>query len=85
MTPTDLSIMFFLQMTVVIATCRLVGWVAHRFLGQPQVVGEMIAGVILGPSLFGLLAPELQSALFPKDSRSILFVGAQLGDRKSVV
>lgn len=79
MTPTDLSIMFFLQMTVVIATCRLVGWVAHRFLGQPQVVGEMIAGVILGPSLFGLLAPELQSALFPKDSRSILFVGAQLG------
>lgn len=79
MTPTDLSIMFFLQMTVVIAACRLVGWGAHRFLGQPQVVGEMIAGVILGPSLFGLLAPELQSALFPKDSRSILFVGAQLG------
>ncbi|WP_257101344.1 cation:proton antiporter [Xanthomonas oryzae] len=34
-------------------------------LGQPQVVGEMIAGVMLGPSLFGLLAPGAQAALFP--------------------
>ena len=34
-------------------------------LGQPQVVGEMIAGVILGPSVFGALAPGLQAALFP--------------------
>ncbi|MEE2849087.1 MAG: cation:proton antiporter [Pseudomonadota bacterium] len=79
MSNAELSVAFFLQMAIIIAACRIVGWLAKRYLGQPQVVGEMIAGVILGPSLFGLLAPDLQAALFPKESRSILFVGAQLG------
>jgi Kef-type K+ transport system membrane component KefB len=79
MTPAQLSIAFFLQMFVIIGTCRAVGWVARRHLGQPQVVGEMIAGVLLGPSLLGLLAPDLQRLLFPPESKSILFVGAQLG------
>lgn len=79
MTNAELSVAFFLQMAVIIAVCRIVGWLTKRWLGQPQVVGEMIAGVILGPSLFGLLAPDLQAALFPKESQSILFVGAQLG------
>jgi Kef-type K+ transport system membrane component KefB len=79
MTPAELSVRFFLQMAVIIGVSRLVGWLAKRFLGQPQVVGEMIAGVLLGPSLLGLIAPDLQAALFPKDSRSVLFVGAQLG------
>lgn len=79
MSNAELSVAFFLQMAIIIAACRIVGWLAKRYLGQPQVVGEMIAGVVLGPSLFGLLAPDLQAALFPKESRSILFVGAQLG------
>lgn len=79
MTPAQLSVAFFLQMAIIIATCRIVGWAAKKSLGQPQVVGEMIAGVILGPSLFGLLAPDLQAAVFPADSKDVLFVGAQLG------
>lgn len=79
MTNAELSVAFFLQMAVIIAACRVVGWAAKAWLDQPQVVGEMIAGVILGPSLFGLMAPELQAALFPAESRSVLFVGAQLG------
>lgn len=79
MTNAELSVAFFLQMAIIIAACRIVGWLAKRYFGQPQVVGEMIAGVILGPSLFGLLAPDFQAALFPRESRSILFVGAQLG------
>ncbi len=79
MTPAQLSVVFFLQMFVIIATCRGVGWLAKKYLGQPQVVGEMIAGVILGPSLLGLLAPDIQAMLFPKDSKDILFVGAQMG------
>lgn len=79
MTPGQLSIAFFFQMALIIATCRLVGWAAHRWLGQPQVVGEMIAGVILGPSLFGALAPAWQALIFPVESKPILFVGAQLG------
>ena len=77
--PSDYSIHFFLQIAVILLVCRVVGWLAHRFMGQPQVVGEMIAGVVLGPSLFGLFFPEFQAALFPKETRNILYVGAQFG------
>src|SRR5688572_374297 len=62
----ELSILLFLQLTVILATCRVVGWLGRRFLGQTQVVMEMLAGVLLGPSLFGLLAPSAQTWLFPK-------------------
>ncbi|HRE45128.1 MAG TPA: cation:proton antiporter [Terricaulis sp.] len=79
MSTAEMSIMFFLQMAVIIAACRIVGWFAKRYLGQPQVVGEMIAGVMLGPSLFGLIAPDAQQWLFPQESRDLLFVVAQLG------
>lgn len=77
--PGDFSIHFFLQLAIIIAACRVVGWIGQRFLGQPQVVGEMIAGVLLGPSLFGLAAPDLQAAIFPKETRNVLYTGAQLG------
>ncbi|WP_447726468.1 cation:proton antiporter [Sphingomonas koreensis] len=79
MAPAELSIYFFAQLAIIIAAARAVGWAARKWMGQPQVVGEMIAGVILGPSLFGLFFPEIQQALFPKDSRTLLFVLAQLG------
>jgi Kef-type K+ transport system membrane component KefB len=79
MTPAELSVRFFLQLAVIVAACRGVGWLVRHWLGQPQVVGEMIAGVVLGPSLLGALAPDLQAALFPAESKPILFVGAQLG------
>ena len=78
MTASQLSVAFFLQMFVILAVARGVGFLARR-IGQPQVVGEMVAGVLLGPSLFGLLAPELQQHLFPKESMKVLYVGAQLG------
>jgi Kef-type K+ transport system membrane component KefB len=77
--PAELSIIFFGQLCLIVAAARGVGWLCRRFLGQPQVVGEMVAGVVLGPSLFGLLLPDLQAAVFPPETRSILFVGAQLG------
>ena len=79
MSPAELSITVFLELFVIVAAARGVGRLGKRFLGQPQVVGEMIAGVILGPSLFGLIAPQLQAELFPKDAKGILYVGAQLG------
>ncbi|NML04331.1 cation:proton antiporter [Sphingomonas sp. G-3-2-10] len=79
MSPSDYSIHFFLQLAVIVLTCRVVGWLGQKFLGQPQVVGEMIAGVVLGPSLLGLLFPEIQAAIFPKESKNVLYVGAQLG------
>ncbi len=85
MTNIDLAVRFFLQLAVILLFCRLVGAVAARF-GQPQVVAEMIAGVLLGPSLFGVLAPEAQAWLFPwdksqsvRDTQSYLFPASQLG------
>ena len=78
MATSQLSIHFFAQAAVIVAVCQLVGRLAQR-LGQPQVVGEMIAGVMLGPSLFGLLLPTLQQALFPKATMGMLYVAAQLG------
>ena len=78
MTPAQLSVAFFLQMFVILAACHGVGALAKR-IGQSQVVGEMIAGVLLGSSLFGLFFPGAQLALFPKESLKILYVGAQLG------
>jgi len=70
---------FFLQMFVILAACRLCGWAVRRWLRQPQVIGEMIAGVILGPSLLGGLAPDLQLFLFPPASKPLLFAVAQIG------
>ena len=69
---------FFLQMAVILLTCRVVGWLGRK-IGQPQVVGEMIAGVILGPSLFGYFFHDTSAKLFTADTRGMLFIGAQLG------
>lgn len=69
---------FFLQMAAILVACRVVGWLAKK-IGQPQVVGEMIAGVLLGPSLLGYFYPEASAQLFTKETRSILFIGSQLG------
>lgn len=81
----QLAVQFFLQLAVILLFCRIVGAVAAR-CGQPQVVAEMIAGVLLGPSLFGWLAPEAQHWLFPwdktqatRDTQSYLFPASQLG------
>ncbi|MFM7555121.1 MAG: cation:proton antiporter, partial [Verrucomicrobiota bacterium] len=73
-----LAAAFFLQMAIILAVCRVAGLVGRR-LGQPQVVCEMVAGVCLGPSLLGWLAPGLQAQLFPPESLRVLYVGAQLG------
>ncbi|TQK27783.1 cation:proton antiporter [Arthrobacter sp. SLBN-53] len=77
--PADIAIQFFLQLAVILAACRLAGIVAGR-VGQPPVVGEMIAGVVLGPSLLGRIAPDLQAGLFPSGTSNIvLYTTAQVG------
>ncbi|MCG3128111.1 MAG: Na(+)/H(+)-K(+) antiporter GerN [Phycisphaerae bacterium] len=74
------SIHVFLQLCVILTVCRVVGTIGRR-LGQSQVVGEMIAGVVLGPSLFGYLAPDAHAWLFPPKSptMTVLYCAAQLG------
>jgi Kef-type K+ transport system membrane component KefB len=68
----------FLQIAVVLLACRLVGRMIAR-VGQPRVVGEMIAGILLGPSLLGLIAPSLQAALFPPSTLGVMSVVSQIG------
>lgn len=73
------AVHFFLELAVIIATCRFVGLVSQR-LGQPQVVGEMVAGVLLGPSLLGRMAPGIQHHLFPPgQANTVLCAAAQIG------
>ena len=67
-----------LQAIIVLLACRVAGWIAER-LGQPSVVGMMIAGVLLGPSLLGALWPAEQLWLFPTSTRDALKFLAELG------
>ncbi len=73
-----LAARFFFEVAVIIVACRLMGLVARR-LGQPQVVGEMIAGIVLGPSLLGWLLPDMQRAIFSPQTRPVLDVVSQVG------
>ena len=69
---------FLAQLVVVVAATRLVGALAAR-LGQPRVVGEITAGILLGPSLLGRLAPELSAWLFPPATFPVLLAVSHLG------
>lgn len=74
----QLAIQFFFQIAIILMACQIVGAIAKR-MGQPQVVAEMIAGVLLGPSLLGLFLPEVSAMLFPAESMKVLFPVSQLG------
>ncbi len=79
MQSTELAIRFMLQLAIILGVCRLVGFLARK-IGQPQVVGEMIAGVVLGPTLLGLVSPGLEQQIFTKGvSMSILYASSQVG------
>ena len=79
--PGDFSVHFFLQLAVILLACRVVGWLGKTLLAQPQVVGEMIAGVVLGPSLLGPAVSRIcRRRPVPKETRkSVLYAGSQLG------
>ncbi|MDR6845386.1 cation:proton antiporter [Flavobacterium granuli] len=66
------------QIITILLVARFFGWVSRK-IGQPTVVGEMIAGIVLGPSLIGMYFPEFSAALFPKDSLGNLQFLSQIG------
>jgi Kef-type K+ transport system membrane component KefB len=70
--------LLLVQIIVILLAARLVGALVKR-LGQPQVVGEMLAGIALGPSLLGAHAPAVAAALFPADSLGFLNALSQIG------
>ena len=67
-----------LALVVIVIAARILGAV-FRWLHQPQVMGEVVAGLLLGPSFLGWLAPQLSSQLLPTDIAPFLAVIAQVG------
>ncbi len=67
-----------LQILVILVAARLCGLVV-RHLGQPQVMGEILAGIFLGPSLLGVVAPAAHAFLFPAASVQRLYFLSQVG------
>ena len=72
--------LFIAQLTLLLLVGRLMGELAQR-IGQPSVMGQLIGGLLLGPSLFGLLWPSAQHAIFPADpvQKSMLNAVSELG------
>lgn len=66
------------QIVTIIMAARLLGWICIK-IKQPSVIGEMIAGIILGPSLLGMYFPEFSAFLFPKESLGNLQFLSQIG------
>lgn len=70
--------LFFLQILVIVTFSRIVGLLVQK-VGQPFVMGEILAGILLGPSLMGMLLPSFSAFLFPAASLQPLQLISQLG------
>jgi len=73
-----IAILVLVEVLIVIALSRIVG-LGFRWIKQPQVIGEIVAGIMLGPSLFGLVAPDLAAAVFPAEAVPFLNVLSEIG------
>ena len=71
-------VLLLLQLCVILLSARLCGLLL-RALGQPMVIGEMAAGILLGPIVFGALSPQLHAQLFPPASLAALSSLSTLG------
>ncbi|NDV67446.1 cation:proton antiporter [Dysgonomonas sp. 25] len=67
-----------LQIIVILIAVRLFGWICQK-IGQPTVVGEILAGVLLGPSLLGHYFPEIYDYVFPASSLGNINFLSQIG------
>src|SRR5262249_40423251 len=76
--PEELFGKLMLAMAVVIVAARLLGAAARR-ISQPAVMGEVLAGILLGPTLVGALFPGLESSIFPSDVVPLLTAAADIG------
>ncbi|UMP00012.1 cation:proton antiporter [Amycolatopsis sp. EV170708-02-1] len=78
MSAAELNVRILLAVVVILIGVRAVGWLFGRF-GQPRVLGEIVAGIVLGPSVLGLLQPAAMAFVFPGPVIDSLRVLAQFG------
>jgi K+:H+ antiporter len=78
MTPAEIKVHTLLALGVIIVSTRAAGWLISR-IGQPRVHGQILAGILLGPSLLGVLWPEALAYLFPLEAIGALGILAQIG------
>ncbi|GAP95592.1 cation:proton antiporter [Leptolyngbya sp. NIES-2104] len=74
----DIVVQVLIQILLVIGLSRLIG-LGFRRLNQPLVIGEIVAGIMLGPSLFGMIAPNVAAWIFPPETIPFLGVLSQIG------
>lgn len=70
--------LLLLQIIIIIIAARAFGWFFKK-IGQPMVIGEILAGIVLGPSLLGLYFPDVSTFLFPVQSLGNLSILSQVG------
>jgi Kef-type K+ transport system membrane component KefB len=74
----DFLLHVLIQLAVIFAAARAGAWLLGK-LGQPQVVGEIVAGLMLGPSVLGRFAPDAVDFVFPADATIVFRVLSELG------
>jgi len=67
-----------LQIIIILLFCRFFGWIFTK-MGQPTVIGEILAGIVLGPSILGYWFPEVSGFLFPAESLGNISLLSQFG------
>src|SRR5712692_2548429 len=74
------EVVFLAQIVLLLLTGRLLGEAMQR-IGQPAIIGQLVAGILLGPSVFGAIWPDAQHAVFPTkgEQKSMIDAVAQLG------
>ncbi|MEK7469519.1 MAG: cation:proton antiporter [Planctomycetota bacterium] len=77
--PEELVLRLLLQLAVILAASRIVSWLARRFLGQTDVSGEILAGLLLGPSFLGAISKTFMEQLFHPSTREIFGGIAEVG------
>jgi Kef-type K+ transport system membrane component KefB len=70
--------LLLMQMAVVLLTALACGWVARR-LGQARVIGEIVGGILVGPSILGRFAPHISARLFPQSSLASFEILSTIG------
>lgn len=75
----EIILRLLFALVAVLVASRVVTWLAEKLLGQTDVAGEILAGLLLGPSVLGAIAPGVVDKLFPASTSSIMAGVAQIG------